>query len=108
MAIDFHSTPTPLFIFHKPLEATIHHLDNSGAITMILADGLTRRSKHIDIKHHSLNDRAHLGIAFCLKMQISQQKADVFTKCLSRVTFLHNLTLIRGTNGCATALRNDE
>ena len=93
--IDLHSSPTPFFLSHKPLEATTLHIDNTGAIAMILADGPTRRSKHIDIKHHSINERARLGIIAPTKIHTSQQKADLFTKCLNRTKFLHNLSLIR-------------
>ena len=93
--IDLHSSPTPFFLSHKPLEATTLHIDNTGAIEMILADGPTRRSKHIDIKHHSINERARLGIIEPTKIHTSQQKADIFTKGLARTKFLHNLSLIR-------------
>jgi hypothetical protein len=33
------------------------HIDNSGAITMSTANGPTRRSKHIGIQHHFINEQ---------------------------------------------------
>ena len=78
-----------------PLEPTRLHIHNSGAISMIQANGPTRRSKHVDIKHHAVNERARLGIIVPTKVHTTQQKADFLTKCLHRVKFEHNLALIR-------------
>lgn len=93
--IHLHTAPTPFFMTDHPLEPTRLHIDNSGAISMIQANGPTRRSKHVDIKHHAVNERARLGIIVPTKVHTTQQKADFLTKCLHRVKFEHNLALIR-------------
>ena len=94
-SIELHAEPTPFFLTDHPLEPTRLHIDNSGAICMIQANGPTRRSKHIDIKHHAVNERARRGVIVPTKVHATQQKADFFTKCLSRVKFEHNIALIR-------------
>jgi len=93
--INLHRTPTPFYITDHPLEPTRLHIDNSGAICMIQANGPTRRSKHIDIKHHAVNERTRRGVIVPTKVHTTQQKADFLTKCLSRAKFEHNLALIR-------------
>lgn len=72
--IDLLSSPSPFFLPHKPLEATNLYIDSSEAIANILADDPTRRSKHIDIKHHAFNERTRLGIIASAKMHNFHQK----------------------------------
>jgi hypothetical protein len=67
-------------------------VDNKGAIDMALANGPTERIKHIDVKHLYIQQHISDNILKLVKIPSSDQKADIFTKSLPRVEFLHNVS----------------
>jgi hypothetical protein len=66
--------------------------DNKNAIYMASASGPTKRTKHIDVKHHYIQQQIKSNILTLVQVPSSEQKADIFTKALPRVQFLHNLS----------------
>jgi hypothetical protein len=61
-------------------------IDNNGAIDMARCEGPTKRTKHIDVKHHYLQQVA--SNAFRLQqISTADQLADFLTKPLKRVLF---------------------
>jgi hypothetical protein len=79
-----------LDITPTPLQSTKLHIDNSGAIAMSTSNGPTRRSKHVDIQHHFLNEQVQAGVIRPTNVPIAEQKADLFTKPLAKSKFLSN------------------
>jgi hypothetical protein len=88
------------------LHTTNLHIDNSGAIAMSTANGPTRRSKHIYIQHHFINEQVENGQIRPAKVSIVDQKADMFTKPLQRVKFDANVDQIKCTAGVSTKVRS--
>ena len=67
--------------------------DNNGAISTAKLPKMTPRTKHIGVKYHFVKDffarRKHPGHPYVLvKIDTTEQKADIFTKGLGEVTFL--------------------
>lgn len=82
----------------SPEPTALHHplmIDNQGAIAMANANGPTRRSKHIDICHHYLNEKTRAGIILPTHVPTTKQKADMFTKPLPRLKFLAALKSLK-------------
>jgi hypothetical protein len=73
-------TPRPT----TPFELRI---DNKGAVDMASASGLTKRTKHIDVKYHYIQQQIKSNILTLVQVPSSEQKADIFTKALPRVQF---------------------
>jgi hypothetical protein len=67
-------------------------IDNKGAIDMASASGPTKRTKHIDVKHHYIQQQIKARTLRLVQVPSANQKADLFTKPLPRVQFLHNLS----------------
>jgi hypothetical protein len=61
------------------LHTTYLRIDNSGAISMSTANGPTRGSKHIDIRHHFIDEQVKNGQRRPVKVSIVDEKADMFT-----------------------------
>jgi hypothetical protein len=79
-----YDTPRPT----TPFELRI---DNKGAVDMASASGPTKRTKHIDVKNHYIQ-QIKPNILTLVQVPSSEQKADIFTKTLPRVQFLQNLS----------------
>lgn len=94
------------------LKSRILRIDNTGAIAMSTANGPTRRSKHIDISHHFLNEMVQKREILPQKIGTNDQKADMFTKSLPRIRFMRNMAALQGraqgsTGGVGTRTHND-
>ena len=62
--------------------------DNEGAIKLAVNKHASRRSKHIDVKHHLVRDAAcDAGKVKVVCVRTEDQHADLFTKPLERQTF---------------------
>jgi hypothetical protein len=59
---------------------------------MASASGPTKRTKLIDVKHQYIQQQIRSNILTLVQVPSSEQKADIFTKALPRVQFLHNLS----------------
>jgi hypothetical protein len=76
---------------------TTLQIDNKGAIDMAHANGPTKRTKHIDVKHHYIQQQVQASVLTLQQVPSAAQRADFLTKPLKRVLFLractsHNLT----------------
>ena len=65
-------------------------LDNKGAIDMADGSGPTKRTKHIDVKHHYIQEKVNTRKVRLQQIPTAQQLADTFTKPLKRVLFTNN------------------
>lgn len=59
--------------------------DNKGCIDIANGSGATKRSKHIDIKCHFIQDELAKGIAKLMAIETTNQIADILTKGLPKV-----------------------
>ena len=72
-------------------EATVILIDNSGALMMANAQQPTRRTRHMDIKHFSIQDWVERDLVVMEEICSPQNSADSFTKALARTLFyVHN------------------
>ena len=60
--------------------------DNNGCIGMA-TNSESKRSKHIDIKHHFIRDNIETGVIQLKSISTKAQLADIFTKPLDAVRF---------------------
>ena len=72
-------------------EATVILIDNTGAMLMANAQQPTRRTRHMDIKHFSIQDWVAQDLVIMEQIKTHQNSADSFTKALARTLFyVHN------------------
>lgn len=71
------------------LSAPTLSLDNKGALDMAHASGPTKRTKHIDVKHHYIQEQVHMRALRLRQIPTAAQLADIFTKP-KRVLFTKN------------------
>ena len=57
---------------------------------------MTARTKHIGIKYHWFRSKIIEGVIEIHRVSTDQQKADIFTKCASRVDFESKRKLVMG------------
>lgn len=67
------------------LSAPTLSLENKGALDMAHASGPTKRTKHIDFKHHYIQEQVHTRALPLRQIPTAAQLADIFTKPLKRV-----------------------
>ena len=63
------------------------HEDNQGAIKMANNRFSSRRTRHIDVKHHVIRDAIDSGIIRVEYVNSGEQHADILTKALDAKTF---------------------
>jgi hypothetical protein len=61
--------------------------DNQSAISLIKHPALNPRSKHIDIRHHAIRERAACGDISISYVPTAEMVADVMTKALDKIKF---------------------
>ena len=61
--------------------------DNQGALQLARAPRMTPRTKHYGIKYHFFREYVKKGHVVLQKITSSEQRADIFTKGLAKVTF---------------------
>jgi hypothetical protein len=71
------------------------HVDNNGAIDMAHAHGPTKRTKHLDVRHHYLQQCVARKALRMRQCTTGAQLADCLTKPLGRVKFLQTFQLLR-------------
>ncbi|XP_064475714.1 uncharacterized protein LOC135389610 [Ornithodoros turicata] len=84
---------------HSECEPTCIYEDNQSCIKLALGEGLSARTKHIDVRHHYLRDVIHRGLVDMQYCQSAEMIADVLTKPLPRQrleTFRGCLGLVKG------------
>ena len=71
-----------------PIDYNIRvHEDNEGAIKMTKNRFSSRRTRHIDVKHHVVRDAVHGGIIHVEYVKSGEQHADVLTKAIDAKSF---------------------
>ena len=69
--------------------------DNQGAIKMTNNKHSSRRTRHIDVKHHIVRDAVEKGLIRIVYVMSEEQHADILTKALDMRTFeLHAKALM--------------
>ena len=63
------------------------HKDNEGAIKMAKNRFSSRRTRHIDVKHHMVWDAVDAGIIRVEYIKSGKQHADVRTKAIDAKSF---------------------
>jgi hypothetical protein len=71
------------------------HADNKGAIDMAHAHGPTKRSKHLDVRHHYLQQCVARKVLRMRQRTAGAQLADCLTKPRGRVRFLQAFHLLQ-------------
>ena len=65
---------------------TIHE-DNAGAIVLADTSVTGKRTKHIDVRYHFINDAVKTKKVVLQKIDTKKNLADIFTKALARDRF---------------------
>ena len=76
--------------------ASIVYEDNDGTTAMANAGKPTTRTRHIDTKYFAICDWVERDLIFLERVDTSQNLADHFTKCLSRILFYRHVDYIMG------------
>ena len=71
-----------------PIDERIRiHEDNEGAIKMAKNRFSSRRTRHVDVKHHIVRDAIDGGVVSVEHVRSEEQHADILTKALDVRTF---------------------
>ena len=65
----------------------VNREDNEGAIKMAPNRFSSRRTRHVDVKHHIVRDGVKSGVVQIHYVKSGEQHADVLTKALDVNTF---------------------
>jgi len=68
--------------------ATVIYEDNAGTIFLSETTCFSRRTRHIDVRYHFLNEVVHRGLIKLKKVASNDNLADIMTKALSPVKFI--------------------
>lgn len=69
-----------------PITVNIN-IDNQSAIALIKNGVVNRRSKHIDVRYHFINEKFNEGLINIKYCSTKTQIADIFTKALGTIQF---------------------
>ena len=72
--------------------------DNQGGIKMANDKHSSRRTRHIDIKHHIVRDAVEEGLVRIIYVRSKEQRADIPTKALDMRTFELHATARESSN----------
>ena len=70
--------------------------DNRACIAMSESEGVTQRTKHVDVKYHYCRQQVTRGTVIFLPVKTQEQAADITTKSLSRVLHERHTVVLRG------------
>ena len=71
-----------------PIDVAIElYEDNEGAIKMAKNRFSSRRTRHVDIKHHIVRDAIEGGVVHIEYVRSGEQHADILTKSVDAKTF---------------------
>ena len=65
-----------------PIDNIIFREDNEGAIKMATNRFSSRRTRHVDVKHHIVHDAVESGVVRIDYVNSGEQHIDVLTKAL--------------------------
>ena len=78
--------------------------DNEGAIKMATNRFSSRRTRHVDVKHHIVRDAVESGVVRIHYAKSGEQHADVLTKALDIDTFETHATFLLNASAVSTAV----
>jgi len=87
-------------LFGECLEPTLIYCDNQSCIKLTENPVFHDRSKHIDIRYHSIRDYVQRGIVKLEFVPTDEQVANILTKALPRgkhVRFRDKMGVVRNT-----------
>ena len=70
------------------LQPTVLTMDNKTAISLATAPRISRRSRHIVVKHHYIRELVAAAVVCCVYAPSSLMRVNVLTKCLPRGRFI--------------------
>jgi len=70
-----------------PTQPIVIHEDNAGAIVLAETSVTGKRTKHIDVRYHFINDAVKQNRIALRKIETKKNIADLFTKALARDRF---------------------
>jgi hypothetical protein len=70
--------------------------DNNGALKMASTPKIRPQTKRINIKYHHFREAVHQGIIRIVRIDTTQQQADIFTQPLMERIFIYLGKLIMG------------
>ena len=76
--------------------ATVLYEDNQGALLMANAQQPTKRTRHMDIKHFSIQDWVKRDLIRLKRIATNDNFSDVMTKATARVLFYRHMEYILG------------
>jgi hypothetical protein len=71
------------------------HTDSQGCIALVKNPAFHNRTKHIDIQHHFIREKAESGVVVLQFCNTQDMMADVLTKGLSKEKHTHCKELMR-------------
>lgn len=87
-------------LFHQQLRPIVIYCDNYSCIKLIENPILHDRSKHIEIKYHSIHDYVQRGAEQLEYISIDEQVIDILINSLPRgkhIYFRDNMRVVRNT-----------
>ena len=81
------------------IDAVPLYIDNNSALKLTRNPEFHSRSKHIDVKHHFIREKVDDGIINTLRVETSDNLADIFTKGLPKpmhTNFVDRLNCLSG------------
>ena len=76
-----------LDILLKNNSVIVLHMDNQSALSIIKNGQFNKRSKHIDVRFHFINEKVREGLIQVKYLCSENNVADIFTKALNAVKF---------------------
>lgn len=80
-------------IFRQDVTPTTLYVDNTSAIANATSEGIKSRSKHIDRRHHFVQEMVEDGRIVVSQVSTENMLADHLTKPLSPQALLHALSI---------------
>ena len=77
-------------------EATVLYEDNQGALLMAQAGQPTKKTRHVDIKHFSIQQWTEMDIIALNYIKTTFNSSDAMTKALGRTLFYRHMDYIMG------------
>ena len=77
-------------------DATILYEDNQGALLMAQAGKPTKKTRHVDIKHFTIQQWTELDLIILKYIKTSMNTSDAMTKAVARTLFYRHMDYIMG------------
>ena len=75
--------------FNLKISLPVIYCDNQGALALAKNDGVSQRTKHIEIRDLFAKEAVKTGLVDVKYLKTEDMPADIFTKPLAKVKFLH-------------------